>query len=157
MTKKKTCSYCGEKVDKLWRSKPPVCMKYSCRGKDTQARQESRSEGTKIGNKTMYSWDKYKSKKNIAPFSKKKLDELAKYRPLRDEYLTANNQCEAQIEGVCIHGPVELHHRAPRAFHLCDTHIFLSVCRPCHRHIHDNSEWAFEKGFLLSKHGKEQE
>ncbi len=154
----KQCSECKKEFQALYKARTRThgAMCGVCWRK-YQAQQESRSEGTKIRNTTVYSWDKYRSKKKIAPFSKKKLDELAKYRPLRDEYLAANNRCEAQIEGVCVGSPVDLHHRAPREFNLCNVDVFMSCCRPCHDHIHANSEWAFKKGFLLSKHGKKQE
>jgi len=142
--KKKKCVDCGE-LTYIWAHK-------RCKRCSVLFKEKSCSEGTKIGNKTMYSFDKYKKRKEISPISDKKAKELAKYRKLRDEYLAANNRCEAQIEGVCIGGPVDLHHRAPRAFNLCNVDIFMSCCRPCHNHIHDNSEWSFEKGFLISKH-----
>lgn len=154
----KQCSECKKEFKALWKAKTKhhgamcaVCWrKY-------QVKQENSSGGTKIGAMTMYSFDKYKKRKAISPVSDKKAKELAKYRKLRDEYLAANNRCEARIDGVCTGGPVDLHHRAPRAFNLCNVDIFMSCCRPCHNHIHDNSEWSFNKGFLLSKHGKGQE
>lgn len=60
----KQCSECKKEFKSLWKAKTrdhgamcAVCWrKY-------QAQQESRSGGTKIGNVTMYSWDKYRKRK----------------------------------------------------------------------------------------------
>ena len=149
----KQCSVCKKEFRALWKAKTREhgAMCKICWGKRLD-REERIDAGIKSGRIKEYTWDQYKKRKAISPVSDKKAKELAKYRKLRDEYLVANDRCEARIEGVCVGGPVDLHHRAPRAFNLCNVDIFSAVCRPCHNYIHDNSEWSFKKGFLLSKH-----
>lgn len=139
--KKKKCKYCG-KSSYIW-------AYGRCKACDARFKTESRSEGLKIGNMTMYSLEQYK-KKRIAPISDKKAKELKEYRKLRDKYLSINTHCEARIPGVCITAPVELHHTKPRAYHLCDTGVFCAVCRPCHRWIEEHDREARELGLKVN-------
>lgn len=91
-----------------------------------------------------------KKRSPIAPISAKKAKELAEYRKLRDEYLSIHTTCEAQVQGVCQVRPVELHHLKPRAYHLCDTDVFMAVCRPCHQWIESNDEEARKLGLKIN-------
>lgn len=88
----------------------------------------------------------------IRVISKKRATQMAEYRRLRDEFMKSNPICQARISIVCTHIATDLHHKAPRAFNLCNVNIFMAVCRNCHNHIHSNSDWAYENGFLLTKH-----
>lgn len=132
--KKKKCRDCGE-LAFIWAHK-------RCKRCDALFKAKSRSEGTKIGNRTMYSFDKYKKRKEIKAVSDKRAKELKEYRKLRDEYLKIHTTCEARVDSVCSGGPVELHHLKPRAYHLCDTDVFCAVCRRCHEWIERNDAEA---------------
>jgi len=52
----------------------------------------------------------------------------------------------------------DIHHKLPlgRGGKLCDTRIFMAVCRPCHNLIHANPKWAAQHNYLCesSKHLK---
>ena len=54
---------------------------------------------------------------------------------------------------VCRKRPAtEVHHKTGRiGGDLLDSRYFMGVCSPCHRRIHDNPEWAFAQGYLVSR------
>lgn len=94
-----------------------------------------------------------KPKKQIRKFSKKSLDQLKRYRVLRDKYLEENPIC--QYPG-CKSREVTLHHRAGRigAF-LTDKRFFSSLCWPHHQHIETHPEEAKKLGLSISRLNKE--
>lgn len=83
----------------------------------------------------------------IPKISKKKIEELKEYRVVRDAYLKANPVCE--VKGCCS-TEVELHHKMPRAYYLCDTKVFMSVCRKHHLKIEESDSWARENGYKIN-------
>lgn len=89
-----------------------------------------------------------KKQKRIKPFSDKKLNDLAIYRPLRDKYLGDNPTCEVHD---CNRATTNLHHKNGRTGKLLyDTEYFMACCHVCHpQRIHENPEWARENGYLI--------
>jgi hypothetical protein len=75
------------------------------------------------------------------------LGKLKEYRMLRDAYMSGNPICE--VSG-CGRVANDLHHRKPRAHHLCDVSIFMAVCRGCHTKIESDDIWARSKGYKLN-------
>jgi hypothetical protein len=83
----------------------------------------------------------------IKPISDSQSKRLAEYRKVRDEFMKTKNVCE--VFG-CYNKPTDLHHKKPRAYHLCDVSIFMAVCRPCHTKIESEDSWARENGYKLN-------
>lgn len=136
-TKLKTCSNCNE-LTVLWKSSPKLC-------KDCYYKLKSKGEI-----KTSKSLSSVKSKVSagkIKSISDKRLLALKEYRVVRDKYLKDNPICEFQ---GCNSTDVDLHHKKPRAYHLCDVSVFMSVCRFHHNFIHDNDAKSRELGYLIS-------
>lgn len=79
--------------------------------------------------------------------SKKRQALLVTYRRLKKDYITENNVCECCADSLAC----DIHHKLPvgRGGKLCDTTIFMAVCRQCHDWIHTNPKEAKEKGYLL--------
>lgn len=123
MAKQKKCKWCEETVDKLWFSSPPTCMKPNCRRQGDAERRARKGE---------------KQKTKINPISESKAKDLAKYRPLRDKYMSEHLVCECcQIKPA-----TDLHHKKPRAYYLCDISVFCALCRECHNRCESDHEWA---------------
>ena len=78
-----------------------------------------------------------KVSKPIPQISKKRLSELAIYRPLRDKYLAEHPICE--VKG-CGRKTDDLHHKAKRGSNLSNVDTFMAVCRTCHIWIHTHPE-----------------
>lgn len=133
--KLKTCSGCG-KDSYLWKSNPPLCKPCAMRSK---ARNDDSAEKVSVPQK------KKKVPKRIAPVSDKQKERLVKYRIVRDKFLRDNPNCE-----ICGNTPVELHHKMPRAYSLCDVSVFMSVCRSCHERIERDDSWARENGYKIN-------
>lgn len=104
----------------------------------------------------------YKAKKRISPFSQKKLDDLAIYRPIRDKYLDEHRWCE--VDG-CGKPSTNLHHKATRTGYaddwareneiklLWDVRYFMACCGVCHPfkiHQEANDGWARKHGYLIT-------
>ncbi len=89
-----------------------------------------------------------KPKKRINPFSDNKLEEMATYRPLRNEYMYKHGFCE--FKG-CHRLSNDLHHKKPRKTHLCDVTVFMAVCRSCHDWIHSHHNQSVTMGYLFDK------
>lgn len=84
--------------------------------------------------------------KPIKHISNKQALRLKEYRKLRDAYMKVHTVCE--FKGCC--KPSEdLHHMKSREYHLCDTDVFMAVCRTHHIWIHDNDSKSRELGYLL--------
>lgn len=89
------------------------------------------------------------AKKPIKQFSKKSLDNLKRYRILRDKYLKENPVC--QYPG-CQSRDVTLHHRRGRVgAYLTDKRFFSALCWPHHQHIELNPDLAKQLGLSLSR------
>jgi hypothetical protein len=96
-------------------------------------------------------------KTSIAPMSKKAKAENAIYMPIRNEYMKEHAYCECG----CGREATQNHHRAGRIGYydqeskdkglklLWDKRFFMATHWECHRRIHDNSDWAYEKEYLL--------
>lgn len=88
-------------------------------------------------------------KKRIAKFSKKTLDQLRRYRKLRDKFLEENPVC--QYPG-CNSREVTLHHTRGRiGSFLTDKRWFKSLCWPHHLHIEQNPDLAKQLGLSFSR------
>ena len=87
-------------------------------------------------------------KKAISPVSKKRLDELAHYRKVRDKYLKDNPVCEVHD---CNNPSDHIHHVNGRTGkRLYDDNYFMAVGGCCHpKKIHENPEWARKNGYLI--------
>ena len=127
----KECSNCHKMVY-LWKSSPKLCK--SCWLQIKPCKQRSPVEPIV-------------SKPKIKSVSEGRLLALKEYRVVRDKYLKENSVCE--FEG-CNSTDVELHHKKPRAYHLCDVSVFMSVCRRHHTWIHDHDAESREMGLLIS-------
>jgi len=95
--------------------------------------------------------------------SAKMIARNAQYRPIRDKYLRENPVCEVHD---CENPSTNPHHKMGRDINtfaddwarendiplLCDERYLMACCTPCHpKRIHENSEWAYEHGYLISK------
>jgi len=86
-------------------------------------------------------------KVKIKSVSDKRLLALKDYRVVRDAYMRDHKICEFQGCNEC---STDLHHKKPRAYHLCDVSIFMAVCRNHHTWIHDHDAESREMGLLIS-------
>lgn len=82
--------------------------------------------------------------------AKRKVQE-DEYSKKRKKHLEVNPKCVS-----CGSIADQVHHRLQIRYgrFLNDESQFLSVCGPCHRHIHDNVEFSVEMGYLASKEEK---
>lgn len=103
----------------------------------------------------------------IRRVSAKRGKQLREYSKLRKEYLEAHPICEIWLaenqtkllhtedaEGLLGEAPrsEEIHHRRGRfGSRLNDTEFWLALCPACHRLIHQNPKWAYERGYLLHR------
>ena len=88
-----------------------------------------------------------KRKTSLNRVSSKRAEELKEYRKLKREYITRKPICE-----ICeTNKATDIHHRLPlgRGGKLCDTTIFVAVCRFCHNYIHNNPAWAEKNNWIL--------
>ena len=89
-----------------------------------------------------------KKKKTISPISKKRIEELAEYRTVRDRYLKENPICQVKD---CSNPSTHIHHVNGRTGkRLYDVRYFMAVGGCCHpERIHENPTWARENGYLI--------
>lgn len=95
--------------------------------------------------------------------SKKLAQEKRKYTPLKKDYLESHTVCEVHD---CDKPSTNLHHKKGRDRRmfadewarenkislLIDVRFFMACCETCHpQRIHENSEWAYLHGYLISK------
>lgn len=139
MARIKKCSFCGQETTKLFYANPKCCTKGSCL---IQYKNLKHKEKGKHVPKTNI------VKNGIKKINDKMLKKMAEYRPLRDKYLSDHPVCEIQSP-KCTGGPVELHHKKPRAYYLCDVSVFCSACRSCNSYVESHHQWARENGFKL--------
>ncbi|HLS52705.1 MAG TPA: HNH endonuclease signature motif containing protein [Tissierellaceae bacterium] len=131
--KLKTCSNCGNDFPRLWKAKT----------RDHGAMCKDCWNGYKAGEVSIDK-SKRKAPKRIKPISDKMAKKLVEYRKLRDKYLKENPNCE-----ICGSSGVELHHKRPRAYHLTNVDVFMSVCRKCHERIEREDKWARGNGYKI--------
>lgn len=71
------------------------------------------------------------------------------YKKLSKTFLKTNPICEVKD---CGKPSSDTHHRAGRIGNLLtDTALFMAVCRKHHKQITDNSKWAIQEGYSLSR------
>jgi len=122
---------------------PKICNEEGCEnnvwGKGYCKWHQHRRTDKKVG---------FKKSKAIQPISKKRLEELATYRPLRDKYLRENTECEVR---ECTNKSTHIHHKNGRiGAILYYVPYFMAVCNECHpEKIHENPAWARENGYLI--------
>jgi hypothetical protein len=89
-----------------------------------------------------------KKKKHISPVSKKRAEELATYRKVRDKYLKEHPICEVDD---CNNPSDHIHHMNGRTGkRLYDDEFFMAVGGCCHpKRIHENPAWSRENGYLV--------
>jgi hypothetical protein len=78
-----------------------------------------------------------KKQKPIKKLSEKRAKENKVYLELRKIFLAEKPYCEVRLPG-CTSLSSEIHHSEGRVGKLlCDTKHFVSICRNCHRNLHD--------------------
>ena len=88
-----------------------------------------------------------KKPKKIKQRSKKLEDKNKVYLKINKEYLKKNPLCECG----CGQSSTEIHHKGGRIGDmLVDTFGFMAVNSVCHRLIHDDHEFALNKGYVWS-------
>lgn len=84
-------------------------------------------------------------KAKIPQQSAKQKEKNIEYLKVRMQYLSMYPNCQS-----CGAPATEVHHKAlRRGDKLIDTNYFMSICRTCHDRIHNNPQWAEEKGYLI--------
>lgn len=92
-----------------------------------------------------------KPRKPIPKVSAKQLENLKKYRKVRDEFMKEHPNCQARLHGCTIKA-TDCHHRAGRSGNsLTDTEYFMALCRPCHNKIEDGGKWVYELAFKINR------
>ena len=78
--------------------------------------------------------------------SSRRKEELKFYRKLKHDYIADHMSCEVCLDAAA----TDIHHKLPlgRGGKLCDTSIFMAVCRFCHSKIHNLPKWAEQQGYL---------
>lgn len=91
-----------------------------------------------------------KPRKPIPKVSAKQLENLKKYRKIRDEFM-ANKTCEAKLNG-CTGKATDLHHAKGKIGDLLtDKRYFKALCRNCHSYIEVHPDFAKENGFSFNR------
>ncbi len=88
-----------------------------------------------------------KEVKPIAKVSEKRKKENLLYEKVRNEYMQKHPKCE--FKG-CNSQSEDLHHMRSRKYYLCDTSVFMAVCRNHHTWIHENDKESRDLGYLKS-------
>jgi 5-methylcytosine-specific restriction endonuclease McrA len=70
------------------------------------------------------------------------------YKDVREKFLCNNPVCQ-----VCLFRmSSQVHHRRGRfGDRLNEVEYFLSVCFECHHKIHQNPQWAYRMGYMISR------
>jgi hypothetical protein len=73
---------------------------------------------------------------------------------IRDVRKRAGYRCEIRVEGVCTGAAEHTHEIVMRSAggDITDPSNCLATCADCHRHIHNNPEWAYQNGFIKSRY-----
>lgn len=100
-------------------------------------------EPEKLGNPKPERQPKPKFRR-VKPVSDKRKHELQVYAKLKKVFLEDYPVCQVCDESKS----KDIHHKQGRSGQwLNKMHLWLAVCRTCHRKITDNSLWAFENGY----------
>lgn len=103
------------------------------------------------------------ARKTATPKKAKKATKISKtadpernkiYLAIRALFLAACHECEACafVAGGYPHMAVEVHHKKGREGDLLfDVRFFMPVCREHHNFIHDNPEYAKQRGWIHSR------
>lgn len=94
-----------------------------------------------------------KKSTTISKMSRKHKDRILFYKALREDYLKEHPICEFDN---CTNKADQIHHKSFRD----GDNLFLNfmgICSKHHRHIHDNPEQSYEKGYLISRLKKNNE
>ena len=92
----------------------------------------------------------FEPRKPIAKVSAKQLERLAKYRKIRNEFMT-NKNCEAKLQGCTIKA-TDLHHAKGKIGDLLtDKRFFKALCRNCHNYIETHPNFAKENNYSLNR------
>lgn len=135
MAKIKKCKWCGAE-GKLWFASPPTCVRHSCRAQGDAERKAQKGEIPKP----------YKSP--IKQLSDSRAKDYSLYRPVRDKYMKEHPICEC----CNVKPATDLHHKAGKIGKLLyNPEYFCALCRWCHNYITENSAWAIEKGYSLTR------
>ncbi|MFX1709098.1 hypothetical protein PV783_34340 [Chitinophaga sp. CC14] len=73
------------------------------------------------------------------------------YRKQRSEAFRKDDECEARIKGVCLYAATDLQHKKGRGKFFLVKKYQIKVCRACHVHIENHSEWAKENDLAVSR------
>lgn len=93
-----------------------------------------------------------KRTKGVRKVSAKTAQRNKQYALQRDVWLGVHDRCE--VEG-CTNESMHVHHRRGRTgTNMLDESTWLACCNDCHEFIHRYPEWAYERGYLLSRHTK---
>lgn len=97
-------------------------------------------------------------KKHSEDFREKGKQRNLEYKKAREEFLLTHDHCEVALEGCLAPYPtfdrefLQVHHKKGRIGSLLtDQKYFLCVCGVCHRFLEDNSQWAKDNGYSLSR------
>lgn len=121
--KKKICSLCNEETF-LFKSNPKLCQ--SCYQKS-------------------YS-------KSIKKVSEKHKETLKEYKPLREEFLKQNSNCQLRLQG-CTFVATTIEHRSGKAYKelYLDSSKWFASCLNCNQQIENLGKLAYEKGLKIHK------
>lgn len=135
------CDYVGT----LFKSSPPLCkncaMKYNYQNKE-KVSENGLNKAREV-------------KKYVIPkVSDKQAKINALYSVLRKQYLKDHPNCQVKLR-VCSGKATEIHHThfgSDKRTHFLDSSTFKSICRHCHRFIHDemSSKEQRERGLKIN-------
>lgn len=74
------------------------------------------------------------------------------YNLKRKEFLKANPECQASLEG-CTKKATQIHHMKGRENELLNESAYwMAICFNCHRKVTEDTQMAFAKGLSIPKH-----
>lgn len=77
--------------------------------------------------------------------SEKRADQEEVYKALKKAYMLKEPFCER-----CARNATEIHHKNGRnGDRLNDINFFMSICRDCHKWVHNHPKEARENGYLI--------
>ncbi len=86
----------------------------------------------------------------IAPESTQRASQRRTYSQQRLAFLSERQCCEVQ---GCIHSSEQVHHmRGREGSNYLDESTWMAICPGCHTYVHAHPEWAYKRGYLLSRH-----
>ena len=123
---------------------------YIARKKDWICGVHLQMEYNKKSIRGLKSWNKG-NKKPIRKISAKRQIENKIYTRTRKEFLSLpeNKYCKIFKNRLS----TEIHHKKTRIGSLfLEQKYWMSVSREGHNHIHDNTKWSYDNGYLISKY-----